>query len=226
MTNLYMALERVRNAPAMAFGRAPPPAISRTRFEAEMRALRSQLQALLEERKPTTLAVMGCNHREGATTVTRELARSLALDGVKVLLCGTVAPPTKKRGAEPAQPAASSERRIVATASAMLDFVDIADMHREDSPNTASIVFRGWLETVKGGYDVVLIDAAPLLNHPSWGPMLKPLDGVLLIVEAERTRSIVVKAAVSAIEAAGGHILGIIFNKRRRYIPEVFYRWL
>ena len=31
---------------------------------------------------------------------------------------------------------------------------------------------------------------------------------------------------ISAIEVAGGHILGLIFNKRRQYIPEPFYRWL
>jgi hypothetical protein len=46
------------------------------------------------------------------------------------------------------------------------------------------------------------------------------------VVEAEQTRSAVLNAALSAVEVAGGHVLGVVFNKRRQYIPGPFYRWL
>ncbi len=189
-----------------------------------MRALRSQLQPLLDSRRPCVLAVTACNPGEGATTISRELARSLALDGSKVLLCGW--PGMAEAPRQVAGPAAPIRRRMGRTVIPYLCFTDISDLHRNDVRNSALHAFRDWIETVKAYFDVVLVDAPPILTQPTWGVLMRQPDGVLLAMEAEQTRSVVLSTAVSAIETAGGHILGIIFNKRKRYIPELFYRWL
>lgn len=202
----------------------PSRGVRPARFESEMRALRSQLQPLLEARKPCLLTVTACNHAEGSTTVSRELCRSLALDGVRVLLCGQ--PDLDPVAARAPNQHPTAPRRILRTVIPTLWFVDIKDLQREDARINEPIIFRDWLESVKQHFDVVVCDAPPLLNQPSWGPMMRMQDGVLLIVEAEQTRSIVLSTTISAIEVAGGHILGIIFNKRRQHIPDFFYQWL
>jgi Mrp family chromosome partitioning ATPase len=217
MTNLYRALEQARGGPGPARGVRP------ARFEAEMRALRSQLQPLFEARKPTLLTITACNHQEGSTTVARELCRSLALDGIKVLLCGR---PDLAGAPRPRPRPGAIERKTLKTVIPTLWFVDISDLQQEDARNTAPVEFRDWLEKVKAQFDVIVCDAPPILNQPSWGPLFRNQDGVLLILEAEQTRSMVLTTTISAIEVAGGHILGLIFNKRRQYIPEPFYRWL
>ena len=214
---------------SIARARAPGEAAARrraapARFEAEMRALRSQLQPLLDERRPCVLAVTACNPGEGSTTLSRELARSLALDGSKVLLCGWAG--TTGASHRVAAPVAPVRRRMGRTVIAQLCFTDISDLHYRDVRNSALHSFRDWVEAVKGHFDVVLVDAPPILTLPTWGVLMRQPDGVLLVMEAEQTRSIVLSTAISAIETAGGHILGILFNKRKRYIPELFYRWL
>ncbi len=189
-----------------------------------MRALRSQLQPLLDERRPCVLALTACNPGDGATTISRELARSLALDGCKVLLCGWPGMAGAPRDAM--APPFPVRRRMGRTVIPALCFTDISDLHRADVRNSALHAFRDWLQAVKGYFDVVLVDTPPILTQPTWGALMRHPDGVLLTMEAEHTRSIVLTTTISAIESTGGHILGIIFNKRKRYIPEFFYRWL
>lgn len=222
MSALQRALERVRAAGARPVGAGDDAG---ARFPAEMRALRSQLQPLLDQRRPALLAVTACNHGEGATTVTRELARSLAVDGVSVLLAGRAAQ-LFRRAERDAVTQRAADRRVTPTASPTLSFVDISDLHRPSTPNAAVAGFRRWLEEHTGAYEVVLTDLPPILDRPNWGPLLPAQDGVLLVMEAERTRAAVLDAAVSAVEGAGGHILGVVFNRRRLYIPQAIYRWL
>ena len=45
--------------------------------------------------------------------------------------------------------------------------------------------------------------------------------------EAERTVSVAAARTTMSIEAAGGHLLGLVLNKRRYIIPDWIYgRWL
>ena len=224
MSALQQTLERVRVAAGGRRGE-PRPGGPPARFETEMRALRGQLQPLLDQRKPAMLAVTACNHGEGATTVARELARSLAVDGVKVLLAGRAAQ-LFRRAERDAVTLKAADRRITPTASPALSFVDTSDLHRPNGPNGGVNAFRDWLQAHKAGFEVVLLDMPPLLDQPNWAPLLPAQDGVMLVMEAERTRAIVLDTTVSAIEGAGGHILGVVFNRRRLYIPRAIYRWL
>jgi Mrp family chromosome partitioning ATPase len=185
-----------------------------------MRALRSQLQGLLEERKPLLLSVSACNSGEGASTVAQELSRSLALDGHKVLLCGSA------DGVEAPATRAHADRRVIRTMVPSLSFLDLSDLHRPGAKLKTLLALRDWLEAAKSAYDVVIVDTPPILNQGGWETMLRVQDGMILLVEAEKTRAQVLKATIAAIEAAGGHILGIVFNRRRQHIPELIYQWL
>jgi Mrp family chromosome partitioning ATPase len=52
------------------------------------------------------------------------------------------------------------------------------------------------------------------------------VDGVVLVVEAEKTRWQVVENLKEKIQNVGGNIIGVVFNKRRFYIPEALYKRL
>ena len=51
-------------------------------------------------------------------------------------------------------------------------------------------------------------------------------DSCLLVVEAGRTRTPVVRRAMEEIEAAGGKLQGVVLNRRKHYIPSWIYRRL
>jgi Mrp family chromosome partitioning ATPase len=75
-------------------------------------------------------------------------------------------------------------------------------------------------------FDFILIDSPSLAQVP-WSPVIGKLcDGVVLIVEAERTRSPVILHAKQEFENSGAKVLGVFLNKRRLYIPRRVYRYL
>jgi hypothetical protein len=55
--------------------------------------------------------------------------------------------------------------------------------------------------------------------------MLAPnVDTTLLVVEAERTRSVVAQNLRDRVLDVGGAIGGVVLNKQRYYIPNFIYR--
>ena len=185
-----------------------------------MYALRSRLTPLLEQRRPAVIAISSCGPSEGVTTVARELSRVLAADDMDVLLCGPcgdLATSSNPSGAD---------RNITRTVVPRLSFAEINDLHRPSSDRRALAAFRQWLERVKSNYAVIIIDTPPILNRGGWETLFRVQDGLLLVLEAERTRSSVLRATLEAIDGAGGHVLGLVFNCRRRIIPEAVYKWL
>lgn len=75
-------------------------------------------------------------------------------------------------------------------------------------------------------FDLIVIDAEAISESALGLAITKKADRTVLIVEADRTRIPVVAAARRAIEASGGHLLGVVLNKRRFRIPGLIYRWL
>ncbi len=83
--------------------------------------------------------------------------------------------------------------------------------------------FKDLLDSLQKQFDYVLVDSSSLFG-PS-DPMLiaGEMDGVLLVVECEKTRWEVLEAAEEKLRAGGAKPIGIILNKRNYYIPKVFY---
>lgn len=213
MSSVYQALERARRGGAAA----PPQTASVARgggdrrFSREMQALTSRLQPLFDERPSVALAITACGRGEGTTTLATEFVAHLAEDGRRVLFCGVHG----RTGAGAIEQAAPN-----------LALLDIGDLRRESTNVLDKSAFRDRVEQLRGQYDVVIIDCPPILIDGSWSTLLRMVDGVILVVEAERTRSAVLNSTTKMIGEVGGHILGIVFNRRRQYIPRFLYRFL
>ena len=73
-------------------------------------------------------------------------------------------------------------------------------------------------------FDYILIDA-PAVADVSWSPSIGAMtDGVILVVEAERTRWPVALNAKQEFESGGARVIGVFLNKRRFYVPPRVYR--
>ena len=88
----------------------------------------------------------------------------------------------------------------------------------------------GLLATIKERltktFNYVLIDA-PAIADVSWITSIAAVtDGVILVVEAERTRWPVALNTKQEFESGGAKVLGAFLNKRRFYIPARIYRQL
>lgn len=81
-------------------------------------------------------------------------------------------------------------------------------------------------ETLRQRFELVVVDA-PASSGMFDGILLsRHMDGVVLVVEAEETRTPVAAHLRDELVDAGASIVGVVLNKRRFHIPQFFYRWL
>ncbi len=84
----------------------------------------------------------------------------------------------------------------------------------------------GLWEKFRIHFDHIIIDSPPLEESSDGLAMVRKADGVILVIEAEKTRWPVVQNLRDSIIQYGGNILGVVFNKRRYYVPGWIYKRL
>jgi capsular exopolysaccharide synthesis family protein len=82
------------------------------------------------------------------------------------------------------------------------------------------------IEMLGSGFDLVVFDLPPAGQEGSVIRLAGLLDGVLLVVEAERGRWETARRVRQLLERADTRLLGAVLNKRRRHIPGWVYRRL
>jgi len=87
-------------------------------------------------------------------------------------------------------------------------------------------VFSYFLDEVRKQYDFVLMDAAPILKSTQTSAISSKADGVIIVVEANRTRWEVMTDLKQRLESDGANLLGSFLNKRKLLIPNWLYRYI
>jgi Mrp family chromosome partitioning ATPase len=84
----------------------------------------------------------------------------------------------------------------------------------------------GFWNFLKERFELIVVDFPPAMMYTS-GPSIIPLvDGVIIVVEAERTRWQVALSVKEKVIKSGGTVLGVVFNKQQHYIPQFIYNYL
>lgn len=94
------------------------------------------------------------------------------------------------------------------------------------SPPLSRKVMPLLYDQFRAKYDFTIIDCPAVFSDRYFELSPEAADGVVLIVEAERSRPEIIRQAQSLIENAGGKFVGAILNRRRIYIPDFLYRLL
>jgi Mrp family chromosome partitioning ATPase len=82
------------------------------------------------------------------------------------------------------------------------------------------------VDSLRVNFDNILIDCHPLKYSSDAAVLAANADGVVVVVEAGRTRHEEILNAQRTIEVAGGKLLGFVLNKRRYPVPEWLYKRL
>jgi capsular exopolysaccharide synthesis family protein len=89
-----------------------------------------------------------------------------------------------------------------------------------------SRVLNSQVETLKSLTDWILFDSPALNTYSDSLALAQKVDGVIMVVQAERTRWEVVQDMKQRLGAVNKCILGAILNQRRFHIPGWVYRTL
>jgi protein-tyrosine kinase len=202
----------------------------------EMLSLYQVIDTRLPDMKNRVLQFIGSRPGEGTSTVVREFARIAAERiGQKVLLVDA------DRYAGTQSKFYSVESQLSwqaidehAEVGAVIHRVGESSLFVSPSSNSGAPTpslfnsprFDGFWASVKLDFDLVLIDSSPLALSPDALAIATKMDGVILVVEAEKTKWQTARHVREQIERVGGNILGVVFNKRRYYIPQSIYKYL
>ena len=84
-----------------------------------------------------------------------------------------------------------------------------------------------WLEAAgPAQLELIVLDCPPITDGAYSSLLPEAVDGVILVVQAERTRPAVIAHAKDRIQQAGGQVLGAVLNQRTNYIPDFLYKLL
>jgi Mrp family chromosome partitioning ATPase len=81
------------------------------------------------------------------------------------------------------------------------------------------------LTDLRERFDFVIIDGAPLDGYSESFFLASKVDGVILVVESERTTKQVVKKIKKELEWGPVNLLGIVLNKKKNYLPSFLDRF-
>jgi protein-tyrosine kinase len=225
----------VRPAPSAIILPAIEP--SELDMEREMITLYQNIESILPDLPKKVIQFMGSREGEGTSTIIREFARISAtrLGKRVILLDADRQHPIQhllfnihpEYGWEDALGNGISVEKTayqIGTSTLFLSPVSpcSVSIHQIfDSPR-----LKDFFETLRQIFDLVIIDSPPAVVSPDGISISRMVDGVVLVVEAEKTRWPVVGKVRDNIIRNGGKILGMVLNKRRHYIPGIIYERL
>ena len=86
-----------------------------------------------------------------------------------------------------------------------------------------SIRFEKALKIMREKFHYVILDSPPVNSYGESTVIASKVDGVIMVLESDKTRQQVAIRAKEEMEKAGANVLGVILNKRKHYIPEWIY---
>lgn len=72
-------------------------------------------------------------------------------------------------------------------------------------------------------YDYIVFDGPPFLTSSDVTVAAPHFDGLILVVQCERTKREVATLVTEKIGNVGGRVLGVVLNRRQYYIPKFLY---
>jgi Flp pilus assembly CpaE family ATPase len=168
-------------------------------FRAEMISLSCRIDAAIPMKTPKIIQFISARSGEG----TSELARQFANVSVKQL------------------------QKTALLVNAHPDATDYPEEIQRSLHRMLEMRKNGGFSDKLGKrFDLVIIDSPPLTEFPDSLLVSSKVDGVVLVMEAEKTSWRVTKDVKERIVEAGGNIVVLILNKRKKYLPFFLERYI
>ncbi len=179
--------------------------------------------------------VVSVHSGAGASTVARELARHMSDHSRRKVLLLDADPKTTQVSGQFAAPRGPGiadrfldgqviDGGVSAVGNSLLHVGRLA----EDPAVIASAMERNSMaalyEHLRSTFAITVIDCPASDRASAMISLARHADGVVLLVEAGRTRAQLAARVRDMITDAGGRVLGVVLNRRRNYIPETLYK--
>jgi protein-tyrosine kinase len=208
-----------------------PPVIDENIIAMEQcRVLRTRVWEVIRARKVKTLLITSAIPEEGKTVLAANLAFALAqLENVRVLLVdadlrkpsvGNFLKMTPAKGLNTYLRDNATFQEVCWKVNSNLDVVPSLPLMEESAELLHGSRMQTFLKEAIANYDIVIVDAAPLIPVADTQVLAPLLDGALLACRAHKTPAELVKQSADML---GSKLLGTILNGAKRPPQNRYY---
>lgn len=202
-------------------------------FEEAIRTLRDSILLSDLGRRPRSLLMTSATPREGKTTTSIHLAIAHSLQNRKTLLIdadlrrpgihGRLALPNDKgmsRVVSGGMPWRDAIQKVGAYPD--LDVITAGPASRRSADRLGSALDQV-LSEAESEYDLIMIDAPPLLGFAEPLQMAAVVDGVVVIAMAGQTNRKAVASVLSSLKRIKTNVIGVVLNEVREDMSDRYY---
>ncbi len=205
--------------------------------ESELLGLAQNIAARLPGHEKKVIQFIGSRKGEGTSTLVREFAMVSAHHSSKPVLlieADLMQPSQYQAFGLTTAPPLDHVLKEGTTLDGVISQVEKSNLflatlsNKVQSVLTARTFFQStdmW-KNVREHFALILIDSSPVGFTADSLALCESVDGIVLVVEAEKTRAAVAQSVKNQILMREGNLLGMVFNKRKFHIPESIYKLL
>jgi Mrp family chromosome partitioning ATPase len=105
-----------------------------------------------------------------------------------------------------------------------VDILPVGSIARRAELGFFRIAFSELVAELKKNYDYVLIDTSATLTSNDSIMSIGGVDGVIWVISAATTRRPLTQSALTKLADSGARPVGVLFNRRREYLPNIVWR--
>jgi len=219
---------------ALQESQSADPGRALSEFDESIRTLRESILAGDLDGKIRTLIVTSANPSEGKSTVVSHLAVAMAEQGRKTLLveCDLRRPSLQRyvgkldgMGLTDALNGDIPWKAVARRLRTNLD-LDVIQAGRASrrAVDRLMIMFPEMLDEMARDYQLVVIDAPPLLGFPESLRMARMADGVLIVAEAGITDRRALASCIGNLRQLKAEVIGLVLNgMSRKHVSSYYY---
>jgi succinoglycan biosynthesis transport protein ExoP len=185
------------------------------------------------DQHPKVVLVTSAEPNEGKTTVTVNLAHTLAFGGSRVLLVdgdlrkGTLC---KMLGLQPSpglsdllDDQAMGDKVIQTNGVPNISFIASGKIHRNPGDAFLSTELKDLLTAWRQQFDYVLIDSSPIFAADDAPTLAPKVDGVIFVVRSRFSRARAVSTALEVLRQRQAKVLGVVYNRAKAGRKDHYY---
>lgn len=184
--------------------------------------------------------VTSCFPREGKTTATIALAYHLSVfsDRTVLLVDAHFTSPVVHRIFNVSDKSISNDfKEILLEPSSLIQGIMptiyenlfiLPTMPKQGSPvlGITTAALGDFMKRVSNEFDYIFFDGRPIMSAPEPLFFASVVDGVIMVVESEKTKWEVVQTAIEKVQNIKAKMAGVVLNRRKLYIPPAIYKLL
>jgi len=214
-----------------------PTSTSRFHEESELLALAQTIATRLPNPNQRVIQFIGSGPGEGTSTLIREFAVTVAKHSNKPVLlieADSIQPSQAQAFAMEVKPPLDYALKEGKPLDGVISQIEQSNLFLA---SLSSYFFRSLTDrshfhstdmwkTARNQFSLILIDSSPANASADGLAICEFVNGVVLVIAAEKTRSAVAQNVKREILKREGNLLGIVFTKRKFHIPKSIHKHL